>query len=241
MSQERTEAVVLKAIDFSETSSIVTLFSPDRGRLTCMAKGVKRSKSQLAGLLDTLNRLEVLYTWKDSRGVQLMTDGTLLERYSGIKDNLDKSLYSAFLTELILRMVHENEPSFELFDTFVDGLAQFEDWTGEVCSFAAWQAIRILSVAGFSPVLDSCCVCGNRVDADAGLSYAGGVTCLTCPFDVEMNRGMVQTLRMLAKGSTCPSLVGAERVFGLLTRYASRQLECELKSVRVIDEMLGRN
>ena len=66
MSQERTEAIVLRGVDFSESSRIVTLLSPDRGRLVCMAKGVKRPKSQLAGLLDTFNRLEVVYYWKYS-------------------------------------------------------------------------------------------------------------------------------------------------------------------------------
>ena len=111
MSQERTEAIVLKAIDFSESSCIVTLFCPERGRLTCMAKGVKRPKSQLAGLLDSFNRIEALYGWKESRSVQQLFDGSLLERYAGIKGDLEKSVYGAFLLELMYRIAHENEPS----------------------------------------------------------------------------------------------------------------------------------
>ena len=241
MSQERTEAIVLKAIDFSETSSIVTFFCPDRGRLTCMAKGVKRSKSQLAGLLDTLNRLELMYIWKDSRGVQLMTDGSLLERYSGIKDDLDKSLYASFHTELVYRMVHENEPSTDLFDVFVDGLAAFEEWRGDACTFAAWQTVRMLAVAGFAPSVEACCGCGTVIEATAGFAYAGGLTCPDCTSDAVLDRGTIQTLKALTKGNTCPSLVSTQRAFELLTRYASRQLECELKSARVIQEMLGHS
>ena len=116
MPQERTEAIVLKSIDFSESSSIVTFFTPDRGRLTCMAKGVRRPKSHFAGLLDTFNRLELVYRWKESRSVQLMTDGTLLERYAGIKENLDKTIYGSFLVEMMYRIAHENEPSHDLFE-----------------------------------------------------------------------------------------------------------------------------
>lgn len=238
MSQERTEAVVLKAIDFSETSAIVTLFSPDRGRLTCMAKGVKRSRSQLAGLLDTMNRLEVVYSWKDSRNVQQMTDGALLDRYSGIKDNLEKSVYAAFLVELVSRMVHDNQPSVELFDCCVDGMADLEDWTGDVCVFTGWQAIRLLTVAGYSPTTRSCCVCGREVQDDAGFSFEGGLTCPECPADARMNRGAVKTLRAMGESERCPKLKGGEQVFDLLTRFASRQLECEIKSARVIGQML---
>lgn len=239
MSQERTEAVVLKAIDFSETSAIVTLFSPDRGRLTCMAKGAKRSKSQLAGLLDTLNRLEVVYFWKDSRSVQQMTDGSLLERYTGIKKDLDKSLYAAFLVELVSRMVHDNEPSEDLFDTYVDGLTGLEDWTGDVCVYTAWLAIRLLTVAGFSPMKRSCCVCGKDVLDDAGFSFSGGLTCPECPADAPMHRGAVKTLRAIGEAARCPSLKGGEQVFELMVRYTSHQLECEMKSARVIARMLS--
>ena len=238
MSQERTEAVVLRAIDFSETSAIVTFFSPDRGRLTCMAKGVKRSRSQLAGLLDTMNRLEVVYSWKDSRNVQQMTDGALLDRYSGIKDNLEKSVYAAFLVELVSRMVHDNQPSVELFDIYVDGMADLEDWNGNVCVFTAWQAVRLLSVAGYGPMTRSCCVCGTDVQDDAGFSFSGGVTCPKCPSDVGMNRGAVKTLRAIGEAESCPRLTGGEQVFDLLTRFASSQLECEIKSARVIGQML---
>lgn len=239
MSQERTEAVVLKAIDFSETSAIVTLFSPDRGRLTCMAKGVKRSRSQLAGLLDTMNRLEVVYSWKDSRSVQLMTDGSLLDRYSGIKDNLEKSVYAAFLVELISRMAHDNQPSVELFDVYVDGMADLEDWNGDVCVFIGWQTIRLLAVAGYSPTTRSCSVCGKDVQDDAGFSFAGGVTCPNCPADARMTRGGVKTLRALGESATCPNLTGGGPVFDLLARFASSQLECEMKSARVIGQMLN--
>ena len=238
MSQERTEAVVLKAIDFSETSAIVTLFSPERGRLTCMAKGAKRTRSQLAGLFDTMNRLEVVYSWKDSRSVQQMTDGALLDRYSGIKDNLEKSVYAAFLVELVSRMVHDNQPSVELFDTCVDGMAELEDWTGNVCVFTAWQAVRLLTVSGYGPTTRSCCLCGKDVQDDAGFSFSGGVTCPECPSDARMNRGAVKTLRAIGETETCPKLVGGEQVFEMLTRFASNQLECEIKSARVIDQML---
>ncbi len=239
MSQERTEAIVLKAIDFSESSCIVTLFCPERGRLTCMAKGVKRPKSQLAGLLDSFNRIEVLYGWKESRSVQQLFDGSLLERYAGIKGDLEKSVYGAFLLEMMYKIAHENEPSHDLFDTYVDGMTQLDDWTGDVCVHVCWQIVQVLSVAGFTPTLGTCCSCGAEVMQDAGFSYDGGVTCTTCISDTRMDRGTLQTLRALGRGETCPRLVGGEKAFRLLCSLSMRQLECDFKSARVIDQMFG--
>jgi DNA repair protein RecO (recombination protein O) len=239
VSQEQTEAIVLKAIDFSETSRIVTFLTPDRGRLTCMAKGVKRPKSQLSGLLDTFNRVELVYLWKESRSVQQMTDGTLLERYAGIKKDLDKSMYGAFLIEMLYRVAHDNEPSHDLFDTYVDGITHLDDWTGDVCVHVCWQIIRLLTVSGFSPTLHECCHCGESIQKDAGFSYDGGVTCSECISDVTMDRGTYQTLLAIGKGTSSPKLKGGEKVFQLLRHFTGRQLECDFRSARVIEQMVN--
>lgn len=239
MSQERTEAIVLKAIDFSESSCIVTLFCPDRGRMTCMAKGVKRPKSQLAGLLDSFNRIEVLYGWKESRSVQQLFDGSLLDRYAGIKSDLEKSVYASFLLEMLYKIAHENEPSHELFDIYVDGIAQLDDWAGDVCVHVAWQMVRLLSIAGYTPMLNECCECGVVIEQDAGFRYDGGVTCTTCESDAPMDRGTLQTLRAIGRGEDCPRMVGGEKAFRLLRVFTMRQLECDFRSARVIDQMFS--
>jgi len=75
--REHTEAIVLKGVDFSETSRIVTLITPDRGKMACMAKGVKRPKSPMAGVLDTFNRIDLVYTWKDTRQVQTLIEANV--------------------------------------------------------------------------------------------------------------------------------------------------------------------
>lgn len=239
MSQERSEAIVLKAIDFSESSCIVTLFCPERGRMTCMAKGVKRPKSKLAGLLDSFNRIEMLYGWKESRAVQQLFDGTVLDSYTGIKGDLEKSVYGAFLLEMIYKVAHENEPSHDLFDAYVNGMTSLDEYTGNVCVHACWQMVKLLSIAGYTPTLEHCCSCGAEVKQDAGFSYDGGVTCTTCVADAPLDRGTLQTLRALAKGNSCPRLVGGEKVFRLLSIFSMRQLECNFKSVQVIDQMFG--
>lgn len=239
MSHERTEAIVLKAIDFSESSCIVTLFCPERGRLTCMAKGVKRPESQLAGLLDSFNRIEAIYGWKESRSVQQLFDGSLLERYAGIKSDLEKSVYGAFLLELMYRIAHENEPSHDLFDVYVDGMTQLDEWSGNVCVHVAWQLVQLLSIAGYTPALVECCGCGQEVHLDGGFSYEGGVTCGMCISDAQMDRGTLKTLRALMGGEQSPNMVGGENAFRLLRYFASRQLECDFKSARVIEQMFS--
>lgn len=243
MSQERSEAVVLRGVDFSETSRIVTLLLPSRGRTAVMAKGARRRKSGFGGALDTYNRIEAVYYWKDGREVQQLGEASVLDSYSGIKGDLEKSTYGAFPLELAYRVAHENEPSEEFFGALVRGLESLNRWAGEARAHACWQVVQLLIIAGFEPSLELCAECGRPVASAPGFTYSGGVTCSRCRADRRLTAREAEALRkMAASRELCPEIAtaGAERLFGLVRAYASRQLETDFRSARVIDDVFGR-
>ncbi len=237
MSQERSEAIVLRGVDFSETSRIVTFLTPDRGRLTCLAKGVRRPKSTLAAALDTLNRLELVYYWKDGRSVQNLAEASVLDGFAEIKANLEKAAFSAFAMEVAGRVAHENEPSQELYAVLVHGLESLRRWAGNIRAHAVWQVLQLLSAAGYEPTVDRCVECGEAATAARGFSYSGGVTCAGCRADVRLVPVEAMALReAVTAREACPP-EGVERLYAMVHRYAARQLETELRTIRVIDQM----
>jgi len=230
MSQERTEGVVLRAVDFGDTSRIVTFLTPDRGRLACLAAGMKRPKSELAGQLDTFNRVELVYYWKDSRSVQKLGTVSLLDNAAGIKADLDKSVYGAVPLEVAYKVAHENEPSEELYRRLAAGLVSLAGWRGSVVTHCCWQVMRLLQAAGFEPNLDD-----GPASRTVSFTYESGVT--ASAGDVRLNNADLTALRELAASKTCPVREVSGKVFSVLTRYASHQLEASFRSVRVVQEM----
>jgi DNA repair protein RecO (recombination protein O) len=240
MSQERTEAVVLRGVDFSETSRIVTFLTPDRGRLACLAKGVRRKGSPLTAVLDTLNRVEIIYYWKGGRGVQPLGEAALLDGFGDIKRNLKKNAFAAFPLEIALLVAHENEPSQPLYATLIRGMTGLAAWTGDVRAHACWQVVQLLTAAGFEPGLDACVECGARVAGVPGFSYSGGVTCPACRADQRLLSEEYAWLRALMRErDRCPPMNSLNGVYRLVREYARRQLEADLRSVRVIDEIVA--
>ena len=240
MSQERTEAVVLRGVDFGETSRIVTFLCPERGRLACMAKGVRRKNSALAPALDTLNHVELLYYWRDGREVQTLAEASLLDGFTGIKADLAKAAFAAFPMELAAKVAQTNEPSRELFATLVRGLRGLNAWTGAAAVHAAWQAMALLAAAGFDTSLDACAVCGAPIKAAHGFSLSGGATCAACPAERRLSAAQYEALRTLSGArSACPDIGAVPGLCGLLSAYAAHQLETEFRSIRVIAEMLA--
>jgi len=240
MSQETTEAVVLRGVEFSESSRIVTFLTPARGRLACIAKGVRRKNSPLGGVLDTFNRVELLYYWKEGRQVQNLAEATVLDGFRGFKSDLERLTYAGFPLELAGKVAHENEPSQRLYTALVHGLERLDGWTGDVRAHTAWQVLRLLCAAGHEPVLDRCVLCGGAITAAPGFAFEGGVTCRNCRADRRLSEPAYAALCALrAAEDNCPEVGEAAEVLQVLRQYAVQQLETDFRSVRVLDEMFG--
>lgn len=242
MSQEKTEAVVLRGVDFSETSRIITFLTPQRGRMACLAKGVRRKNSPLGAALDTFNRVELVYYWKDGRQVQTLADAALLDGFAGIKAQLERSAYAGFPLELAYKVAHENEPSEELYAVLTHGLERLAAWPGDARTHVDWQVMRLLQAAGFAPVVDQCVQCGSLLPATPGFSYAGGAVCRACASDRRLSAEEFVALRRMAEAAEgCPCEQAPAGVFHVLRHYAARHLETDFRSVRVLEDMFGRN
>lgn len=229
----------MRGVDFSETSRIVTLLTPDRGRFACMAKGARRSKSGVAASLDSLNRIEIIYYWKDGREVQQMGEASLRMGYPRTKNDLEKSTFAALPAELVLNLARENEPSEDLYDTFVRGLESMEDWDGDVRTHCAWQSHQLLITAGFAPSLTQCGGCSAPLTHAAGFAFAHGATCANCASDTRLSQPLWAQLKALEQAADCPHFVLEPSGLRLLARYASYHLDRELRCMRVIEEMIG--
>lgn len=238
MSQEKSEAVVVRGVDFSETSRIMTFLTPDRGRLACLAKGVRRKKSPFAGALDTLNRVELVYYWKEGREVQNLAEATVLESFQGIRGAAERAAYAAFPLEVALKATEANAPSEDLYAAFVNGLRELNNWTGSIRTHATWQCLRVLCEAGYAPELDRCMDTGEDPGGQPWFSLAGGLTLHHERGDRRLTPDLLADLRaMNAQRRHCPVDADRPELFRLIRRYAGYQLETDFRSLRVIDDM----
>jgi DNA repair protein RecO (recombination protein O) len=237
VSVEHSEAVVLRGVDYSQTSRIVTFLSPRRGRLACIAKGVRRPGSGQAAALDTFNRIEIGYVWKESRKVQTLTESSVLDGFAALKTDLDRSACASVALEIALRVAHDNEPSEGLYAALVDGLAAIAAAEPPVDLAACRVVLRLLAAAGFAPTVDICCHTGRPVNGRAGFSYEGGVTVPSARADRQLTAEQVRALQQVAGTGPLPAGADGTEFLKLLSTYAERQLDVTLRSARVLDQL----
>jgi DNA repair protein RecO (recombination protein O) len=198
---DETSAVVLRAVDFSETSKIVTLMTRDLGKIAAIAKGGRRIRSSFDLSLDVLSVCRICVIRKPTAELDLLTEARLEERFVGLQKNLSALYAGYFAAEIVDGLLQSHDPHAEVFDELVAALETLSaggDRLGAVGRLTA----RLLVELGYAPRLDACCVCGAACPMGRHwVSYSaqtGGVLCEECR---KTHFGLVQltpsTLRSL--------------------------------------------
>lgn len=111
-----TEAVIFRSVDYQESSKIVTMFTKEHGKIALIAHGAKKPKSKFSGLIEVGNMLEVVYYFKASRSVQILSEASYLAKNKNLRIDFEKMATMTSAVELISQLLHENEVNVPLFD-----------------------------------------------------------------------------------------------------------------------------
>jgi DNA repair protein RecO (recombination protein O) len=115
----KTEAVVLSKLNYGDSSSIVTLFTKEYGKLSVMLKGGRNPKSKISLIVDPINYLEVIFYNNPSRDLQILSSADFKAHFNKIKEDLDKLKYAHSVVELVKNLSVEHEANKKLFSGIV--------------------------------------------------------------------------------------------------------------------------
>jgi DNA repair protein RecO (recombination protein O) len=179
---EKTEALVIRLADWSESSKVVTLYSRDFGKIAAVAKGAKRLKSAFEAALDLLTICNIVFIQKSGDSLDILTEAKLQKRFAA-KPGVLESLYAGYyLAELLDSLTELNDPHPELYDEALQSLNSFTQPVPLELAVLRWE-LAILQEIGQLPVLDGCAECGRPVAPDVWFDFSvgqGGLICPTC-------------------------------------------------------------
>ncbi|WDQ14793.1 DNA repair protein RecO [Rhodopirellula sp. P2] len=183
MINQSTTAIVLRTVEFSETSLIVTLLTKDLGRISALAKGARRLKGPFEGSLDLLSVCAITLIGKPGDTLDLLTESKLRRRFRGAQRSLDRLHAGYYIAEMLRLLVDDDDPHGELFDMTLSAMGMI-DGDGPVAETLLAFDAQCLRLLGHSPATDRCTVCGKDVERSrrrASFSLVGGgVVCETC-------------------------------------------------------------
>ena len=175
----RTEAIVLRQRPLGDTDRICVLFSPTRGRMEAVAKGVRKPLSKLSGHVEPLSRGQ--FGLAHGRNLDVITDAATLDSWPPLHDDVDRMTEALAMAELVDRSTDadvSSGPLYLLLRHSLDALAS----TPSPRAVRWWFVLRFLDQQGYRPELNACVRCRAEVGPEGnGFSAAdGGVVCPSC-------------------------------------------------------------
>ena len=182
MPAEKTLAIVVRLVEFSETSVVATLFTRDFGKITALAKGARRPKGPFEAALDLLAVCRIVFLRKSSGALHLLTEAKLERRFRAAARDLSRLYAGFYVAELLRELTDEDDPHPELFDEALHTLAALDDGGPVPLSLVRFE-LAALRLVGHLPSLAECVGCGASVEPTGRIAFgqiAGGVLCPKC-------------------------------------------------------------
>ncbi|AQQ52971.1 DNA repair protein RecO [Planococcus lenghuensis] len=226
------EGIVIRTRPYGETNKIVTLFTREAGKITCMARGAKKPASRLASVTQPFTH--GTYSVYKGKGMGTLQNGDRLESFRHMREDILATAYVSYITELIDRLTEQDEPQPIIYEILYQALRAIEEeYDPEaIALFVEW---KMLPVAGLTPTLHQCANCGETEGEFAFSFQELGFLCHRCfhvdPYIIRLSPALIKVIRMLYS-------VPIERVGSLTLKKESKQL---LKTIirTVYEEQAG--
>jgi DNA repair protein RecO (recombination protein O) len=242
----RTEALVLKGYNYGEADRILTLFTPHNGKLSAIAKGMRRTKSRMSGHLDLFTHSSLLVA--RGRQLDIVTQADTIESFRAVRDDLWRSTYCHYVAELLDGFTAPELPNYPLFSAAVFAFRRLGSATNLELVVRAFE-LQLMAVTGYRPQLHRCLHCGESIQPQTNRfsTSMGGVLCPSCS---SVDHGAppisVNALKLLRNLQTneqatlsVPQVDDTiqREVEKLMLDYIIFRLEARPKSLRFLDRL----
>ena len=242
----QTEAVIIKRIKLGEADRILTLYTPELGKLKAVAKGTRRPQSKLGGHVELLTHSRLMLA--RGRNLDIITQAQTINNFLPIKDNLERISRGLYIAELVDSFTGEHSEDRRLFDLVLEVLQQLSQFNDFELVLRYFE-LHLLDHLGYRPQLQQCTECNLSLKPEANFFSPnhGGVLCHNCGFHEPAAHPIsLNALKVLRLWQNCdyatarrvkisPEL--ATELEQIMREYIKYLLDKQLKSTAWLDKL----
>jgi DNA repair protein RecO (recombination protein O) len=157
-------AILIRRLDYGDFDLILTFLSLERGKISLIAKSAKKSRKRFSGILELFSHLEIVVDTGKGRGLSVLQEADLKSPYSTIRNNIEKTSYASYWSELLYNWMEENQKQAYLYYLLKHALGQLDSGESAAAEISILFQMRLLHFSGHSPGLRQCARCQNNLD-----------------------------------------------------------------------------
>lgn len=229
------EGLVLRETEYRDADKLLTVLTRDAGKLTLKARGVRSNRSRLKGACQILTYSE--FTVQDAfRGQYAITEATAKQMFPGLRNDLERLSLASYFAQVAECVCQEDAFTPELLSLTLNSLYALSRLQTPQRQVKAAFELRVACLAGYTPELGGCAVCGAQAPDRLNVSQ-GVLQCAGCRSDaleglrLPVSAGTQAAMRYIA---ACPlprllsfqlSASALQELSNLTETYLMTQLE----------------
>jgi len=175
----RTEGIVIRRSDTGEADRILTLYTPARGKIHVVIKGVRRPGSRLAGHVELLNHCS--FVLARGRNLDVVTQAQTITAFAALRQDLERIGWGCYAAELLGHMAPEQAENLSAYQLLLETLERLDQGQNAEVVVRAYE-LHLLNDMGFRPQLGCCVSCNAELEARPHpfSILSGGLLCPRC-------------------------------------------------------------
>lgn len=197
MNQQQTSGIVLSRTDYGEADRIITLLTPDHGKLRLMARGVRKAKSKLAGGIELFSVSDVTFI-KGRGDISTLMSSRLQVHYGEIVKDLERVQLGYELIKLTNKAT-EDHPESAYFNLLDQAFQALNDASISLDLIRTWYVAQLIKQSGHTPNLQTDTE-GHKLTPDQTYNFDfEAMTCVSHPSG-HMQASTIKVLRLIFDG-----------------------------------------
>jgi DNA repair protein RecO (recombination protein O) len=225
-----TRGIVLKRTDFGEADRIITVLTPDHGKLRLMSKGVRRVKSKMAGGIELFSVSDLTYI-RGRGDISTLVSARLIKYYDQIVHDIERVQLGYDLIKQLDRAT-EDAPEPEYFDLLQQSLEALDEAAIDLELIRIWFGAQLLRQAGFSPNLSTDTE-GNKLAANQKYTFDFDHMSFAPAEAGQFKADHIKLLRLLFAGHAPQALAQVQGTAPLVTKIAPLVLAMQTAHLRI--------
>lgn len=174
---EKIDGLIIRTQDYGESHKLVTIISKKLGKFTALARGAKKPKSRMAAVTQPFIYAR-LFVYVNS-GLSTIQQGEMIYSFRAIREDIIKTAYAAYVTELTDKLMETKSPDVYLFDELYQTMSWIEEYEDADIPLMMYE-LKLFHKGGFAPTVDQCSNCGGKETPFAFSIAEGGFLCRRC-------------------------------------------------------------
>ena len=174
----KTKGIVLAQHNMGDNDKMITILTPDLGKIGCAAKGARRPKSALMAGTQFLCFADfVIFKGVNSYNINSCDP---IEIFYNIRLDIDKLKYASEVAKIAQDVTDENQSSYKVLQLVLNTIYMISESDRDMDFIMSVFKLRLLSIIGFRPIIENCATCNKKENLVYFSFKDNGLKCDSC-------------------------------------------------------------